>query len=36
VLVWHQTPAIGRYLARTGFRFDYAADGALVYRPAAR
>jgi hypothetical protein len=36
VLVWQQTPAIGRYLARTGFRFDYAADGALVYRPAAR
>lgn len=36
VLVWQRTPAIGRYLARTGFRFDYAADGALVYRPAAR
>ena len=36
VLVWHQTPAIARYLARTGFRFDYAADGALVYRPTAR
>jgi hypothetical protein len=36
VLVWRQTPPIARYLARTGFRFDYAADGALVYRPAAR
>jgi hypothetical protein len=34
VLVWQQTPAIAQYLARTGFRFDYAADGALVYRPA--
>jgi len=36
VLVWHQTPDIARYLARTGFRFDYAAGGALVYRPAPR
>ena len=35
VLVWHQTPAIARYLARTGFRFAYAADGVLVYRPVA-
>jgi hypothetical protein len=36
VVVWHQTPTIARYLARTGFRFDYAAEGALVYRPAPR
>jgi hypothetical protein len=35
VIVWHQTPEIRGYLARTGFRFDYRADGALVYRPAA-
>jgi hypothetical protein len=35
VLVWSQTPAIRSYLARTGFRFDYRADGVLVYRPAA-
>ena len=35
VIVWHQTPDIRSYLARTGFRFDYRADGALVYRPAA-
>jgi hypothetical protein len=34
VLVWQQKPAIRSYLARTGFRFDYAADGVLVYRPA--
>jgi hypothetical protein len=36
VLVWQQTPGIRRYLARTGFRFDYAADGVLVYRPAVQ
>jgi hypothetical protein len=36
VVVWQRTPAIARYLARTGFRFDYAADGALVYRPTTR
>ena len=35
VLVWHQRPDISRYLARTGFRLDYLADGARVYRPAA-
>jgi hypothetical protein len=35
VLVWTQTPAMQSYLARTGFRFDYQADGVLVYRPAA-
>jgi len=35
VLVWNQDPAVQSYLARTGFRFDYKADGVLVYRPAA-
>jgi hypothetical protein len=35
VIVWHQTPEILRYLARTGFRLDYRADTVLVYRPAA-
>ena len=34
VLVWNQVPAIRSYLARTGFRFDYSADGVLVFRPA--
>jgi hypothetical protein len=34
VLVWRQSPDIRRYLARTGFRFDYRADGVDVYRPA--
>jgi len=35
VIVWQQTPDIRSYLARTGFRFAYRADGALIYRPAA-
>jgi hypothetical protein len=35
VLVWNQDPAVQSYLASTGFRFDYKADGVLVYRPAA-
>jgi hypothetical protein len=35
VIVWHQTTDIRNYLARTGFRFDYRADGAEVYRPMA-
>jgi hypothetical protein len=35
VLVWNQDSAVQSYLARTGFRFDYKADGVLVYRPAA-
>lgn len=34
IIVWYQSPAIRLYLARTGFRFAYAADGALVYRPS--
>lgn len=35
VIVWHQSPYVSRYLASTGFRFAYAADGVSVYRPAA-
>jgi hypothetical protein len=35
VLIWHPLPGIDRYLARTGFRFDYRADGVSVYRPAS-
>jgi hypothetical protein len=35
VIVWQQTPELRSYLARTGFRFAYRADGALIYRPAA-
>ncbi len=35
VLVWIHKAAVRRYLHRTGFRFDYQADGASVYRPAA-
>jgi 4-amino-4-deoxy-L-arabinose transferase-like glycosyltransferase len=34
VLVWTNNPLIARYLAATGFRLDYRADGAAVYRPA--
>ncbi len=36
VLLWHTNPATLRYLAETGFRFDYRADHVLVYRPAFR
>ena len=32
VIVWQRSPDILAYLAKTGFRFDYAADGAWVYR----
>jgi hypothetical protein len=32
VIVWQRTPDVLTYLAKTGFRFDYAADGAWVYR----
>jgi hypothetical protein len=32
VIVWQRTPDVLAYLAKTGFRFDYAADGAWVYR----
>ncbi len=35
VIVWQQTQAVRSYLAGTGFRLDYRADGAYVYRPAA-
>jgi hypothetical protein len=41
--VWQQAsgpaptpnPALTQYLSATGFKFDYAADGASVYRPAS-
>ena len=36
VLVWFSNPAIAQYLADTGFRYSYRADGVSVYRPAAR
>jgi hypothetical protein len=32
VIVWQASPEVLRYLASTGFRLAYAADGALVYR----
>jgi 4-amino-4-deoxy-L-arabinose transferase-like glycosyltransferase len=35
VLVWTSNPLIARYLVATGFRLDYRADGAAVYRPAS-
>jgi hypothetical protein len=35
VIVWHQSPAILSYLARTGFRLDYSAGTVLVYRITA-
>jgi Dolichyl-phosphate-mannose-protein mannosyltransferase len=34
VLVWTPNPLIAKYLTATGFRLDYRADGAAVYRPA--
>ncbi len=34
VLVWTSNPLIAKYLVATGFRLDYRADGAAVYRPA--
>jgi hypothetical protein len=34
VLVWTPNPLIARYLVATGFRLDYRADGAAVYRPS--
>jgi hypothetical protein len=36
-IVWSSTPVVLHYLTAVGFRFDYRADGAAVYRmPAAR
>ncbi len=37
LLVWlpDPSPALKAYLAGTGFRFAYQADGAMVYRPSA-
>jgi len=36
LLVWLQNPshALSQYLAGTGFRFAYLADGVSVYRPS--
>jgi hypothetical protein len=34
VLVWTPNPLIAKYLTATGFRLDYRADGAAVYRPS--
>jgi hypothetical protein len=36
VLVWHRNRAILRYLAQTGFRFDFRVGNVLVYRPNFR
>jgi len=36
VIVWQRSPDVLAYLAKTGFRLDYAADGAWVYRAVAR
>ncbi len=36
VIVWQRSPDVVAYLVNAGFRFDYYADGAWVYRPAAR
>jgi hypothetical protein len=33
-IAWSSTPLIRRYLTAVGFRLDYRADGALVYRLA--
>jgi hypothetical protein len=35
VLVWTKNPLIVRYLVATGFRLDYRAEGAAVYRPTS-
>jgi hypothetical protein len=35
VVVWVKNPLVVRYLDATGFRFDYRADGASVYRPVS-
>jgi hypothetical protein len=36
VIVWQRSPHVLAYLASTGFHLAYTADGASVYRPAAR
>lgn len=35
VVVWYRNPILLNYLADTGFRLAYRADGVAVYRPAA-
>jgi hypothetical protein len=32
IIVWQRSRDVLAYLAKTGFRFDYAADGARVYK----
>ncbi len=32
IIVWHPVARVAQYLTRTGFRFDYRADGIPVYR----
>jgi len=36
VVVWQWSAPVVRYLAETGFRFDYRAYGISVYRAAGR
>jgi hypothetical protein len=36
ILAWYSNPAITDYLAQTGFRLRYRADGVAVYRPVGR
>ncbi len=35
IIVWHPVAGLAQYLAKTGFRFDYRADGVPVYRAIA-
>jgi hypothetical protein len=35
ILLWVPNIHLEKYLTSTGFRFDYQADGAMVYRPAS-
>ena len=35
IIVWHPVAGLAQYLAKTGFRLDYRADGIPVYRAIA-
>jgi hypothetical protein len=35
IIEWHPVAGLAQYLAKTGFRFDYRADGVPVYRAIA-
>jgi hypothetical protein len=35
IIAWHPVAGLAQYLAKTGFRFDYRADGIPVYRAIA-